>query len=64
MRRSGEKEVTFTHKRTGVVETVKAMRSWWEVAGAPHFSLEPGGFLIETIPPMPVLVRGNPIEED
>jgi tRNA(His) guanylyltransferase len=55
VRRSGEKEATFTHKRTGQVETVKAMRSWWEITGAPHFSLEPGGFLTETIPPMPSL---------
>jgi tRNA(His) guanylyltransferase len=55
VKRSGEKEVTFTHKRTGDVETVKALRSWWEVEGAPHFSLEPGGFLAETIPALPVL---------
>lgn len=57
VKRSGEKEVTFTHKRTGDVETVKALRSWWEVEGAPHFTLEPGGFLAETIPAMPALGR-------
>lgn len=57
VRASGEKEVTFTHKRTGQTETVKALRSWWEVRGAPHFTLEPGGFLAQTIPPMPALER-------
>lgn len=55
VKRSGEKEVTFTHKRTGQTETVKAVRSWWEVEGAPHFSLEPGGFLAGAIPAMPTL---------
>lgn len=58
VKRSGEKEVTFTHKRTGATETVKAVRSWWEAEGAPHFTLEPGGFLAETIPAMPALASG------
>lgn len=57
VRQSGEKEVTFTHKKTGQSETVKAMRSWWEIQGAPHFTLEPGGFLAQTIPPLPALER-------
>lgn len=26
---SGERAVTFVHKRTGVQETVTALRSWW-----------------------------------
>lgn len=51
----GEKEVTFTHRRTGQTETVKAIRSWWEVEGAPHFTLEPGGFLARIIPSIPAL---------
>jgi tRNA(His) 5'-end guanylyltransferase len=59
VRRSGEREVTFTHKRTGQEETVKAMRSWWAAEGAPHFTLEPGGFLAEAIPELPTLTRGE-----
>lgn len=53
VRASGEREVTFTHKRTGVTETVKALRSWWEAQPAPHFTAQPGGWLAEVIPPMP-----------
>ena len=59
VRASGEREVTFTHKRTGATETVKAVRSWWEVQPAPHFTLEPGGFLAGLVPPMPMLQEPN-----
>jgi len=55
VRATGEREVTFTHKRTGVEETVVAMRSWWETRAAPHFTPNAGGFLAETIPALPVL---------
>lgn len=55
VRASGEREVTFTHKRTGTEETVVAMRSWWETQAAPHFTSNAGGFLAETIPAMPGL---------
>lgn len=55
VRQSGEREITFTHKRTGQVETTKAVRSWWAVEAAPHFTLEAGGFLAGLIPPMPAL---------
>jgi tRNA(His) guanylyltransferase len=55
VRASGEREVTFTHKRTQVEETVIAMRSWWETQTAPHFTSNAGGFLAETIPAMPSL---------
>lgn len=47
---SGEREVTFTHKRTGAVETVKAVRSWWEAQPAPVFTAEPDGWLAQVIP--------------
>ena len=55
VRRSGEREVTFTHKRTQVEETVTAMRSWWETMPAPHFTTNEAGFLAQQIPPLPVL---------
>ena len=55
VKESGEREVTFTHKRTQEVETVTAMRSWWAVQDAPHFdSTDPGNFLDLTIPRLPV----------
>ena len=57
VRESGEREVTFTHKRTGEEQTVTALRSWWEVRPAPHFNLEPGGFLADAIPSRPWPVR-------
>ncbi len=50
---SGEREVTFEHKRTGEVQTVTAMRSWWVAEPAPHFSLHPDSWLASTIPTMP-----------
>lgn len=53
VKRTGEREVTFTHKRTLAEETVLAMRSWWEVEAAPHFTAEPGGFLAGVIPALP-----------
>lgn len=55
VRESGERPVTFTHKRTGEERTVVAMRSWWEPRPAPHFTLDAGGFLAGIIPPLPIL---------
>lgn len=55
VRASGERAVTFVHKRTGVEETVTAMRSWWETRAAPHFTSNPDGFLATTIPALPAL---------
>jgi tRNA(His) 5'-end guanylyltransferase len=52
---AGEREVTFTDRRTQVEQTTLAMRSWWESRPAPHFTAEPGGFLAETIPALPSL---------
>jgi tRNA(His) guanylyltransferase len=53
---SGEREVTYTDRRTQQECTTKAFRSWWEVKPAPMFTADAGGFLAETIPPMPSLV--------
>lgn len=58
VKESGEREVTFTHKRTQEEQTVIAMRTWWEARPAPHFTLNPGDFLAETIPAMPRLDQG------
>lgn len=55
VRQAGEREVTFVHKRTRVEETITALRSWWETQPAPHFTVDPGGFLSVTIPAMPAL---------
>jgi tRNA(His) 5'-end guanylyltransferase len=55
VRETGEREVTFTHKRTNQEQTVLAMRSWWEPRPAPHFTLAADGFLAGMIPPMPRL---------
>lgn len=54
-RRTGEREVVFTDRRTGVEQAALALRSWWEVAPAPRFTAEPDGFLAETIPALPSL---------
>ena len=59
VRMTGEREVTFTHKRTGEQETVTAMRSWWETSGAPHFTAEPDGWLAGIIPALPSLRGGS-----
>lgn len=56
---SGEREVTFTHKRTRQAETVVAVRSWWEVMPAPHFTSAAGGFLAATVPAMPGITAGH-----
>jgi tRNA(His) 5'-end guanylyltransferase len=60
VRESGERAVTFTHKRTGEEQTIVAMRSWWEARPAPHLTLAPDGFLARIIPPMPRLDAGSP----
>ncbi len=55
VKESGEREVTFTHKRTKVEQTILTMRTWWKSKPAPMFNLNPDEFLAETIPPMPRL---------
>ncbi len=55
-RKTGEREVTFTDRRTSQENTILAMRSWWETEAAPHFTAAPDGWLAATIPPLPSLV--------
>jgi tRNA(His) 5'-end guanylyltransferase len=55
VRHVGEREVEFTHKRTGEKQSVVAMRTWWETSGAAHFTAEPDGWLAGIIPALPSL---------
>lgn len=59
VRKSGEREVSYTDRRTQEPVTTLAMRSWWETTAAPHFTADPGGFLADLIPPLPSL-QGSP----
>lgn len=52
---TGEEEITYTDKRTGEENTVRAVRSHWVTDGAPRFTAMPGSFLASVIPPLPVL---------
>jgi tRNA(His) 5'-end guanylyltransferase len=61
VKESGEREVTYEHKRTHEMHTVTAMRTWWEARPAPHFTLNPDDFLAEAIPAMPQLERTAPL---
>ena len=53
---SGEREFTFTHKRTGVEETATAVRSWWTTEAAPHFVVASDNWLSQQIPAAPSLL--------
>lgn len=57
-RRVGEREVTYTDKRTQQQVMTTATRSWWETDGAPHFTAAPDGWLADVIPPLPSLKDG------
>ena len=45
-----EEEVSFTHKKTGEVSTVQAVRTWWVSREAPWFDWDEKGFLEAMIP--------------
>ncbi len=51
VKHSGERAVTYTDKRSGEEHTTTAMRSWWEVEPAEHFTLN-DGWLVDAIPTM------------
>lgn len=55
VRRVGERESEYTHKRTCERVRVVALRSWWESSPAPHFTTEPDSWLAEAVPPLPTL---------
>lgn len=53
VRHSGERPIEYM--RDGEQISTWAMRSWWEVAGAPHFTAQPDGPLASLIPTTPTL---------
>jgi tRNA(His) 5'-end guanylyltransferase len=53
VRKSGEREVTYTHRRTGQDITTVAVRSWWEIEAAPVFTAMEDGWLARTVPAIP-----------
>ncbi len=57
VKETGVREVTFVHKGTQQAETVRAVRSWWEVRDAPNFTTSAGGFLASVLPQMPAMSR-------
>jgi len=59
---SGTKEVEWFDKREQRTVQTTAYRSWWETAGAPHFTTEPGSWLGGVIPKMPALVGPYDLE--
>lgn len=60
VRRTGEREVVYTDKRTRQECSTVALRSWWETDAAPHFTAKPDGFLADVIPPLPSLAKELP----
>jgi tRNA(His) 5'-end guanylyltransferase len=63
VRRTGERPVEYVDKRTKQTVHTTAMRSWWETAAAPHFTTEPGSWLADVIPTLPML-RSAPVNEN
>ena len=54
-RLTGERTVEYVDKRTQETMRTTAVRSWWEVSGAPRFTVEPTGWLAGMIPDLPAL---------
>lgn len=50
VRQAGERETTWTDRRTGEQNTTVALRSWWETDAAPHFTANADGWLSTAIP--------------
>ncbi|WP_051966505.1 tRNA(His) guanylyltransferase Thg1 family protein [Kitasatospora mediocidica] len=57
VRQVGERQVEYVDKRSGQTVQATAVRTWWETAGAPHFTTEPSGWLAQTIPAPPTLTK-------
>lgn len=57
VRRTGERDVVYTDRRTQQECSTVALRSWWETQDAPHFTANPGDFLADSIPPLPSLTK-------
>jgi tRNA(His) guanylyltransferase len=59
VRQVGEKDVEYVDKRTGETVHTRAVRSWWETSGAPHFTADAEGWLARVIPTLPTLVPAS-----
>lgn len=59
VRQVGEKDVEYVDKRTRETVRTTAIRSWWETAGAPHFTADAEGWLAGAIPLLPTLVPAS-----
>jgi tRNA(His) 5'-end guanylyltransferase len=57
IRRTGERPVEYTDRRTSETVRALAVRSWWETGPAAHFTTDHAGWLAETIPALPSLRR-------
>lgn len=56
VRRTGERPVEYTDRRSGELVRTVATRSWWETfAPQKDFTAEPGSWLARTIPALPSL---------
>lgn len=62
VRQVGERDVEYIDKRTKQTMQTTAIRTWWETAGAPHFTTEPGSWLGGVIPKLPQLTGPYDIE--
>lgn len=58
VRHTGERNVEYVDRHSGETMRTTALRSWWQTAGAPRFTTEPGSWLAETIPALPSLRAG------
>lgn len=59
-RKTGERPVTYKDHRSGQQVSTTAVRSWWEVEPAPHFTAAPDGWLADIIPALPELGERRP----
>lgn len=55
VRKTGDRAVTYTDRRTRQEMNTVALRSWWETEAAPHFTAAPDGWLAGAIPSIPAL---------
>lgn len=55
VRHTGKRPVEYVDRRSGETVSTVAVRSWWETSAAPHFTTEPGSWLAQIIPALPVL---------
>lgn len=59
-RKTGERPVAYTDRRTNQEVNTVAMRSWWEIEAAPHFTATMDGWLARVIPIVPAFNARKP----